>query len=183
MYDWNGDGKRDGWDSHLEYQLSKDSYKSSGNGNRKSMVLGVIGVFILFGLICKSVPKTCMSENCSRNRVENSVYCRQHDPYYARINTYANNPAKSDTISNTGRSDYSDQSKEKESSASTSATAGAFSGSKNTYSSSSTLKEYSNSYDEGYDSIYDDEDYDEDRYDWDSDYADGVDDAMDELEW
>lgn len=183
MYDWNGDGKRNGWDSHLEYKLSKDSYKNNGNGNSKSMVLGLIGVFILFGLICKSVPKTCMSENCSRCRVEKSVYCRQHDPYYARANTYANNSAKSDTTSNTGSSVYSDQSKEKDSSMPASAAAGVLSDSKKTYSSSSTLKEYSNSYDEGFDSIYDDEDYDEDRYDWDSDYADGVDDAMDELEW
>ena len=35
------------------------------------------------------------------------------------------------------------------------------------------------SYD-GYDDIYMDGDYDYDRYDRDSDYADGVDDAMDE---
>ena len=37
------------------------------------------------------------------------------------------------------------------------------------------------SYDDGYDDIYMDGDYDYDRYDRDSDYADGVDDAMDEL--
>lgn len=36
------------------------------------------------------------------------------------------------------------------------------------------------SYDDGYDDIYMDDDYDYDRYDRDSDYADGVDDAMDE---
>lgn len=36
------------------------------------------------------------------------------------------------------------------------------------------------SYDEGYDDIYMDGDYDDDRYDNDSDYADGVDDAMDD---
>lgn len=49
--------------------------------------------------------------------------------------------------------------------------------------SSSKKKNYYNSYDDGYDSIYDDGDYDDYRYDRDSDYADGVDDAMDELEW
>lgn len=36
-------------------------------------------------------------------------------------------------------------------------------------------------YDDGYDDIYMDGDYDYDRYDSDSDYADGVDDAMDEF--
>ena len=38
------------------------------------------------------------------------------------------------------------------------------------------------SYDSGYDSIYEDVDYDWDRYQKDKDYADGVDDAMDELD-
>ena len=46
----------------------------------------------------------------------------------------------------------------------------------------SSGKSYS-SYDDGYDSIYDDDDYEEDRYNSDSNYADGVDDAMDELDW
>lgn len=39
------------------------------------------------------------------------------------------------------------------------------------------------SYDEGYEDVYEDDDYDWDRYQSDSDYADGVDDAMDELDW
>lgn len=38
-------------------------------------------------------------------------------------------------------------------------------------------------YDEGYDAVYDDDDYDWDRYQRDPDYADGVDDAMNELDW
>ena len=51
----------------------------------------------------------------------------------------------------------------------------------NTYgtSSSPTISTF-DSYYEGYDDIYMDGDYDDDRYDNDSDYADGVDDAMDD---
>ena len=37
-------------------------------------------------------------------------------------------------------------------------------------------------YDDGYEAIYDDGEYDQDRYDRDPEYADGVDDAMDELD-
>ena len=37
-------------------------------------------------------------------------------------------------------------------------------------------------YDDGYEAIYDDGEYDQDRYDCDPEYADGVDDAMDELD-
>lgn len=46
----------------------------------------------------------------------------------------------------------------------------------------STKKNTYNSYDDGYDDIYMNEEYDSDRYDRDSDYADGVDDAMDEFD-
>ena len=45
----------------------------------------------------------------------------------------------------------------------------------------SSRKSTYDSYDDGYDDIYMDGDYDYDRYESDSDYADGVDDAMDEM--
>lgn len=38
------------------------------------------------------------------------------------------------------------------------------------------------SYDEGFEAVYDDDDYDWDRYDSDDEYADGVDDAISQLE-
>lgn len=54
---------------------------------------------------------------------------------------------------------------------------------KNTTGTSSSKKNNPyNSYDDGYDDIYMDDDYDYDRYYKDSDYADGVDDAMDDLD-
>ena len=52
----------------------------------------------------------------------------------------------------------------------------------NTGTSSSKKTNPYNSYDDGYDDIYMDGDYDYDRYYKDSDYADGVDDAMDDLD-
>ena len=51
-----------------------------------------------------------------------------------------------------------------------------------TKKSTTTKKSTYDSYDDGYDDIYMDGDYDYDRYESDSDYADGVDDAMDEYE-
>lgn len=57
---------------------------------------------------------------------------------------------------------------------------------KSTSSSGSSKKTTYNSYesyDEGYEDVYENDDYDWDRYYSDSDYADGVDDAMDELDW
>jgi len=49
------------------------------------------------------------------------------------------------------------------------------------HSSSNKSNPYA-SYVSGYDSIYDDGDYDWNRYQKDKDYADGVDDAMEELD-
>lgn len=50
------------------------------------------------------------------------------------------------------------------------------------YSSGSSSSSPYKSYDEGYEAVYDDDDYDWDRYNSDSDYAEGVDDALDELD-
>lgn len=62
-------------------------------------------------------------------------------------------------------------------------TTGTSSTKKNNTGTSSTKKTNPyNSYDDGYDDIYIDGDYDYDRYYKDSDYADGVDDAMDDLD-
>jgi len=58
------------------------------------------------------------------------------------------------------------------------------SSSSNTYKPSSSTHRNNSAYDDGYNDIYENEDYDWERYQWDSDYADGVDDAMeDDGEW
>ncbi|MBQ8932669.1 MAG: hypothetical protein IJ061_00110 [Lachnospiraceae bacterium] len=51
--------------------------------------------------------------------------------------------------------------------------------------STSSRKKYSyqNSYDDGYEDIYLNYDYDDERYRRDSEYANGVDDAMDDEDW
>lgn len=55
--------------------------------------------------------------------------------------------------------------------------------SNSTHSDKSDYDSYNNSYDEGCEDVYENEDYDWDRYDEDQDYADGVDDAMEDEEW
>lgn len=52
----------------------------------------------------------------------------------------------------------------------------------NSSKSSSSGKKSHNSYDKGYNAVYEDGDYDWDRYQNDSDYAEGVDDALDDLD-
>lgn len=52
-----------------------------------------------------------------------------------------------------------------------------YSNSHNTFNSSL------DSYDEGYEDVYLDDDYDDDRYRTDNEYANGVDDAMEDEDW
>lgn len=55
--------------------------------------------------------------------------------------------------------------------------------SNSTHSDKYDYDSYDNGYDEGYEDVYENDDYDWDRYYEDQDYADGVDDAMDEEDW
>ena len=104
----------------------------------------------------KKYKYICIKSGCNREADKDSAYCWVHRP---------SKSSSESSYSNKSSSSYS--SKPSYSSS---------------YSSSKKSKGYS-SYDDGYDSIYDDDDYDEDRYNSDSDYAAGVDDAMDELDW
>ena len=95
----------------------------------------------------------CIKSGCDSDRASGSSYCYLHEP---------------------GRYSWSSSggSSSKYSSGSSSST------SKSSYSSSSWK-----SYDEGYEAVTEDDDYDWDRYWSDSDYASGVDDAMEDMEW
>ncbi len=68
---------------------------------------------------------------------------------------------------------------------STSYTTNHYSGSTSSYSTRKSTSSKSSpyaAYDAGYEDVYDNDDYDLDRYNSDRDYADGVDDAMDDME-
>ena len=111
-------------------------------------------VIVIIGCIYSASEPRCARAGCSNRCAKDNNYCYLHTPY-------------------------------KESGSSSTSGSNSTSGSSSTGGSTSTgtNHKYSyDSYDEGYDDIYFDEDYDYDRYDKDSDYADGVDDAMDDLE-
>lgn len=52
----------------------------------------------------------------------------------------------------------------------------------NSFKDSDSHSSYHDSYDDGYDDIYENEDYDVERYKNDSEYQEGVDDAMDDMD-
>ena len=142
---------------------------------------------------------TCIKSGCTREAAKGSAYCWVHKPTKSNSGVSGSGSKPSGSSSSTKHKytcikDGCTREADKDSaycwvhrpSKSSTKSSTSYS-SKSSYSSSysSSKKSYKtyDSYDDGYDAIYDDDDYDEDRYDSDPDYAAGVDDAMDELDW
>ena len=133
-------------------------------GETVILVMMVIGIFLLVGMICdESAKNKCILKGCDNKRAPGSSYCYLHKSYGK---TSSGSYTKSSGIKSSGSSYSGSKTK----------TSGS------TYSGSSKKSSYYDSYDDGYDDVYMDGDYDYDRYDRDPDYADGVDDALDEFD-
>ena len=118
----------------------------------------IVDALLVIGLIGEASEPRCIKTGCDNKQTRGSSYCYLHEPYTGSSTSHSSS-SYSNKSNSTNKSSYSSGIK------------------KNTTTSRSTY----DSYDDGYDDIYMDGDYDYDRYDRDSDYADGVEDAMDEL--
>ncbi len=144
------------------------------------VICSIIGVVIVckFGFEENNPYDTiCIQPECNNERVEGSIYCKDHKPSKedAELDDclhdmvpYVEDTTEENTKETTTYSYYN------------SSSSNSYDGS-SSYSGSSSSSPYK-SYDEGYEAVYDDDDYDWDRYNSDSDYADGVDDVLDELD-
>lgn len=132
--------------------------------------LAVIGIFVFIGMIGQASEPKCIKSGCDNKQASGSSYCYLHKPYSSKF-------------SSSGTSVYNKTSgsSSKSSSGGTNSYTGNTGKTSSSYGNSSTKKNTYESYDDGYDDIYMDGDYDDDRYRTDSDYADGVDDAIDEF--
>lgn len=109
----------------------------------------------------------CAHSGCRNKRKSGSNYCYSHQLNSSSGTTYSSK--KSGGKTSTGSSSSKKNTK-------------------NTSNHKSSKKNSSNdngwdSYDAGYEDVWLDDDYDWDRYQNDSDYADGVDDAMEDWDW
>lgn len=137
-------------------------------------VVIVLGIITLIGLIGGSdKEKECIRYGCDRTVSGSSNYCFLHKSYTASSGTSGSYTGSSGS---SGKSTTSESSTGKSSSGSY-----ASSSIKKSSSQKSSYPSWS-SYDEGYDSVYEDYNYDWDRYQSDSDYANGVEDAWSDLE-
>ncbi len=138
--------------------------------NGLATIIAVVVVFFILSLFIDDEPK-CIKSGCNNEQAYGSSYCYSHkrSSYSSGYKSYSlGGSSSSASSSSTKDSDSSDSS----------------SGSCNSrpYSSGLSYSGY-DSYDEGYEAISEDDDYDWDRYESDSDYASGVDDAMEDYDW
>lgn len=140
--------------------------------------LNVYGILALIGFIALLVvavsdtnkPK-CKEPGCDYERAKGSSYCYIHKPNVSNKSSYKISSYSSKSTSSYTKTYSKPTYNSYNSKSNTSSNYYYFNSSKSTY----------DAYDDGYDDIYMDEDYDYERYDRDSEYAAGVDDAMDDV--
>ena len=142
--------------------------KKNSFGQGLAVFLVVIGIFYIIGAISEASEPKCIKSGCDNKQATNSSYCYLHKPYSGSSSSHSNSSYFDKSSSSSSSSSHNNK-----------LTAGSNASS---YNSSTKKSNTYDSYDDGYDDIYMDGDYDFDRYDRDSDYADGVDDAMDEFD-
>ena len=142
--------------------------KKNSFGQGLAVFLVVIGIFYIIGAISEASEPKCIKSGCDNKQATNSSYCYLHKPYTGSSSSHSSSSYSNESTSSSSSSSHNNKS-----------TAGSNASS---YNSSTKKSNTYDSYDDGYDDIYMDGDHDYDRYDRDSDYADGVDDAMDEFD-
>lgn len=134
--------------------------KNSGKG------FFIIGLICVCSIISMFKEPKCAWGDCNRKPIEGERYCYLHDYDFGSYkSSYKSN--YSGGYNSSSSKTYSNDS--------------SYSG--NSYSTYKSYGSSYDSYDAGYEDVYENDDYDWDRYCSDDDYAAGVDDAMDELDW
>lgn len=138
----------------------------------------IVGILFIIGSIGEASDPKCIKAGCDNKQASGSSYCYLHKPYTGSSSSHRSSSysSKSSGSTSAGSISSSSSSYSNKSKTTTNSSYGS-----STKKSSTSKKNSYDSYDDGYDDIYMDGDYDYDRYNRDSDYADGVDDAMDEF--
>ena len=151
--------------------------KNSNEMSTGAALLVTVGIMLFIGFVMNACEPKCSMAECDNKAKENSRYCYMHDMSYRNYG----NPDYNAVYKNAQRN------KNKTTSSGTkvydSGSSSSTSHSNKTTTTKKKVYHTYDSYDAGYEDVYEDDDYDWDRYWSDSDYADGVDDAMDELDW
>jgi hypothetical protein len=150
--------------------------KKNSFGQGLAVFFVIVGVLFIIGSIGEASELKCIKAGCDNKQASGSSYCYLHKPYTGSSPSHSSSLYSDKSLSSTSKGSSSSSSYSNKSN-----TTNNSSYSRSSKKSGTTTKSTYDSYDDGYDDIYMDGDYDYDRYDRDSDYADGVDDAMDEF--
>lgn len=154
--------------------------KNSNEVSTGTALLITLGIMLVIGMIISAGEPKCSMSRCDNDAKEGSRYCYLHDLSYRSYG----NPDYNEVYRNSQNRRNNSTTSSSSTSTQSNATTGSGSRSSSGSTSTSSKKNSSyDSYDEGYEDVYEDEDYDWDRYYSDDDYASGVDDAMDEMDW
>ena len=144
-------------------------------------VISVILIMALISVIAVAVveeskkPK-CQQIDCNNVQAPGSLYCSMHYDMEWDNSDYENDVYEEpDNIG--AYDDGEDEYVENETNVTETPTRPTYRKSHKTYNTSY------DSYDQGYEDVYLDDDYDDERYRIDSEYANGVDDAMEDEDW
>ena len=154
--------------------------KKNSFGQGLAVFLVIVGVLFIIGSIGEASEPKCINTGCDNKQASGSSYCYLHKPYTGSSSSHSSSSYSNNSSSSTSKGSTS-TSGSNSSYSNKSNTTNNSSYSSGTKKSTTTKKSTYDSYDDGYDDIYMDGDYDYDRYGSDSDYADGVDDEMDEF--
>ena len=138
----------------------------------------IVGILFIIGSFGEASEPKCIKAVCDNKQASGSSYCYLHKPYTgssSSSHSSSSYSSKSSGSSSAGSTSSSSSSYSNESKTTTNSSYGS-----STKKSSITNEDTYDSYSDGYDDIFMDGDYDYYRYGIDSDYAAGVDDAMDE---
>lgn len=150
--------------------------KKNSFGQGLAVFFVIVGVLFIIGSIGEASELKCIKAGCDNKQASGSSYCYLHKPYTGSSPSHSRSSYNDKSLSITSKGSSSSSSYSNKSN-----TTNNSSYNRSNKKSGTTTKSTYDSYDDAYDDIYMDGDYDYDRYDRDSDYADGVDDAMDEF--
>lgn len=151
----------------------------------KTYAFEKVGMFILSGICviglsgCTQSKLKCAEAGCYNDRAPGSLYCNVHKPAEVQTTTYAIDDDSDYDYDDDD--DYDDGYEEDDTTEEPSTNFHIFSGGSSSTKKKNSLNPYK-SYDDGFEDVYDGDDYDWDRYKKDPGYADGVDDALDEMD-
>mgnify|MGYP000148137058 CR=1 FL=1 len=149
--------------------------KNNSFGEKILIVVIIVGILYIIGSAVDASKSKCVKSGCNNERSSGSAYCFLHKPYenssYKNSYSSTTRATTESTTETIERTTTSVTTREEP-------TTRAWNDN-NSYKNNTSGNPYK-SYDDGYDDVYMDGDYDDDRYNSDSDYADGVDDAIED---